>query len=554
MTKTRAYTETYQYDRAGNMALWNHTQFDAKGNPSGTKRNFALTPGNNQLNTLTVDSSAPIPYQYTYDASGNLAQENTERHFEWDQGDRMRVFRIQPDRAPPSIYAQYLYDSGGQRVMKLARDQRGGYETTIYIDGVFEQQRSVNAGAKIQNNSLHVMDNKSRVAIVRVGNPLRGDTTPAIKYQLGDHLGSSNVVIDNTGAWVKREEYTPYGETSFGSFAKKRYRFTGKERDEESGLYYHGARYYAPWLARWVSSDPLGPISSLNLFRAFANNPLRIIDPTGAADAGVTGMSTDAGMAMLATDAGVATPSADAGTAGPSADAGVTGTSTNAGVTVDQLKKIFPKGSLGNLQNAARILNSRGKDFGLNIHDPVAMAHFLSQAGTESNLKPQREDMYFKDAGVIISLWPTRFKPDSGVNAGDYVGKPEKLGNYVYSLRMGNDAGTGYHNRGSGIMQTTGFNNRVDLQQKINAGVFGDAGAGFDVVANPDQINQGDLAMESALYIFQQDVINPLASDGGFPSVKAVTKAINNGENGLAERTATFNRALAVFRGLDAGP
>ncbi len=57
-----------------------------------------------------------------------------------------------------------------------------------------------------------------------------------MQLHLGDHLGSSNVVVDSGGALVNREEFTPYGETSFGSFAKKRYRFTGKERDEESGL------------------------------------------------------------------------------------------------------------------------------------------------------------------------------------------------------------------------------------------------------------------------------------------------------------------------------
>ena len=57
------------------------------------------------------------------------------------------------------------------------------------------------------------------------------------------------MVIDGDGAWINREEYSPYGETTFGGFARKRYRFTGKERDDESGLNYHGARYYAPWLA-----------------------------------------------------------------------------------------------------------------------------------------------------------------------------------------------------------------------------------------------------------------------------------------------------------------
>jgi len=74
------------------------------------------------------------------------------------------------------------------------------------------------------------------------------------------------------------EEYTPYGETSFGSFAFKRYRFTGKERDEESGLYYHGARYYAPWLMRWVSGDP---IEFINLYSYAMCNPVKLVDTAG---------------------------------------------------------------------------------------------------------------------------------------------------------------------------------------------------------------------------------------------------------------------------------
>src|SRR5687768_9200842 len=57
------------------------------------------------------------------------------------------------------------------------------------------------------------------------------------------------------------EEYHPYGTTAWwtdvgSTVSQKRYRYTGKEKDEESGLYYHGARYYAPWLARWTSADP----------------------------------------------------------------------------------------------------------------------------------------------------------------------------------------------------------------------------------------------------------------------------------------------------------
>jgi len=89
------------------------------------------------------------------------------------------------------------------------------------------------------------------------------------------------VVINNNGDWINREEYSPYGETSFGSFAKKRYRFTGKERDEESGLAYHGARYYAPWLARWVSCDPASPIDGINTYAYARNSPVIRHDLTG---------------------------------------------------------------------------------------------------------------------------------------------------------------------------------------------------------------------------------------------------------------------------------
>jgi uncharacterized protein RhaS with RHS repeats len=96
------------------------------------------------------------------------------------------------------------------------------------------------------SSSVLVPPGGQRIALLRVGDVPTDDHGPAVQYHLGDHLGSSSLVLDQTGNWVNREEYFPYGETSFGSFAKKRYRFTGKERDEESGLYYHGARYYAP--------------------------------------------------------------------------------------------------------------------------------------------------------------------------------------------------------------------------------------------------------------------------------------------------------------------
>jgi RHS repeat-associated protein len=285
-TLTRPYTQSYAYDAVGNMTELQHTA----PNNGSFKRTFAHAANTNCLLTLTVGSTV---HTYAYDANGNLIQENTERHFEWDYTDRMRVFRVQtpaagslPDEdrwAEPSTYAHYLYDAGGQRVIKLLRTQSGDYEVTIYIDGIFEIHRWRENGTARQNSCLHVMDNQSRIAIWRIGDS--DDQKPDVQFHLGDHLGGSNVVIGGATAsdngLINREEYFPYGETSFGSFARKRYRFTGKERDEESGLYYHGARYYAPWLARWVSCDPAGTKDGPNLYRYAKNSPVIFFDPNG---------------------------------------------------------------------------------------------------------------------------------------------------------------------------------------------------------------------------------------------------------------------------------
>ena len=180
-----------------------------------------------------------------------------------------------------TLVAHYLYDATGQRVKKLVRKQGGQFDVTVYVDGIFEYQRTVKAGTVAENNTIHVMDDKGRTALVRVGNPFPDDASPAVKYQLGDHLGSSNVVVDDSGAVVNREEYAPYGETSFGTFARKRYRFTGKERDEESGFYYHGARYYSPWFAAWPSCDPAGMTDGASLYTYARSNPIRFADPSG---------------------------------------------------------------------------------------------------------------------------------------------------------------------------------------------------------------------------------------------------------------------------------
>jgi RHS repeat-associated protein len=233
---------------------------------------------NNRLRRVKIGDSS---YDYAFDDSGNMRSETTSRHFEWNHSDQMKAFRTQTEGAEPSVHAHYFYDAAGQRVKKLVRKHGGQVEVTHYIDGLFEHHRWGGRSQAGENNHVHVMDDKQRIALVRTGGPHPDDQGPAVQFQLGDHLGSSNVVVDSAGALVNREEFTPYGETSFGSFAKKRYRFTGKERDEESGMDYHSARYYALWLGRWATADPAGFVDGANLYRYVRSNPIGFVDPDG---------------------------------------------------------------------------------------------------------------------------------------------------------------------------------------------------------------------------------------------------------------------------------
>jgi RHS repeat-associated protein len=289
---TESYTERFQYDPAGNMLS---LAYEKNGGGVVWRRVFGMgglpndqwtQAPDNRLTSLTVGQTE---FRYEFDANGNLIRQNGAEHHAWDHADRMIGYQVKAnDTSPPSIQARYLYGADGMRVKKWVRNQGDEVTTTIYIDGIFEQHRLTKAGTDKTNNTLHVMENQSRIALVRVGESLdERDASPKVQYHLGDHLGSSHVVVGgdkaNADKFINREEYFPYGETSFGSFTRKRYRYSGKERDEESGLYYYGARYLAPWMGRWVSCDPAGIVAGLNPFLENSQNPLRFKDPSGMA-------------------------------------------------------------------------------------------------------------------------------------------------------------------------------------------------------------------------------------------------------------------------------
>lgn len=279
MTRTRVYKEIYHYDCVGNLKLLQH-----RTNGGDFKRKFTLVAGTNALRALKIGTYS---YPYSYDSAGNVIQEATTRFLEWDHSDRLRCFRIQAGNSEPSIYTHYLYDGTGQRVKKITRKSGASVNTTVRIGDMFEYRTAQSGGLSRNNNQIHIMDDETRIAVKRIGDPMPGDNGPLVQYHLGDHLGSSHVVIDQFGDWTNHEDFTPFGETSYGGFTKKRYRFTGKERDEHSGLYYYGARYYAPHLGRWMSCDPMLTMDVATLYNFVHNNPMNRLDSNGMVDSPV---------------------------------------------------------------------------------------------------------------------------------------------------------------------------------------------------------------------------------------------------------------------------
>jgi len=302
------YRETYQYDEVGNFIEMRHRGMGTD-NPVWSRLYEYLEPSllepdtfsSNRLTRtlLNPNGAQPIPEDYAHDPHGNMTCMPQLQVMEWDFHNRLSVTQRQAVNVQDEEGSQYqgertyyVYDAAGQRVRKVIelavstpassaiKDER------IYLGG-FEiyQKHGRNA---LTRETLHVMDDKQRIVMVEMRTQGNESGVPErlIRYQFSNHLGSVSLELDDKANIVSYEEYTPYGSTSYQAVRNqtetpKRYRYTGKERDEESGLYYHGARYYAPWLGRWTSCDPIGIKSELNLYRFCYNNPCNLIDLDG---------------------------------------------------------------------------------------------------------------------------------------------------------------------------------------------------------------------------------------------------------------------------------
>lgn len=282
------YTETYEYDEVGNILKLVHSASAGTGNwtrrynhdTAGNRLHSTSIPAETTAPTYTSSSSPQYSDTYGYDAHGNMTSMPGLSSLVWNDGDEL----LSAPAGSGTVYFQY---AGGQRIRKYEETTGSTTKERIYIGGweVF-RERSNGTTISEEIETLHVHDDVERVLMVEEKTVGTGTGT-YWRYQLSNHLGSASAELDSSGNVFSYEEFHPFGTSAYRAHdstyaaSPRRYRFTSMERDSETGLAYHGARYYAPWLGRWTAADPIRLGDGVNRFRYSHNNPIRLVDPLG---------------------------------------------------------------------------------------------------------------------------------------------------------------------------------------------------------------------------------------------------------------------------------
>ena len=292
-TAMRNYTERYEYDAAGNFERLIH--HFANG---GWTRDYVYdetslidaTMRSNRLSSTTVGQTAE---HYSHDSHGNMTAMPHLTLMRWNFLDQLSATSRQAVNAGTPETTYYVYDGAGKRVRKVTERENGtrkNERTYLAACEVYREYDGNGSGVRLERETLHVMDAKQRIALVEtktldVASPLVKHRS-LMRYQFANHLGSASLELDDEAQIISYEEYYPYGSTSYQAVrskteAAKRYRFTAMERDEESGLTYHSARYYIPWIQRWLSCDPVKSRAAQGLYEYCSGNPIRFLDQNG---------------------------------------------------------------------------------------------------------------------------------------------------------------------------------------------------------------------------------------------------------------------------------
>ena len=270
----RRYEERFAYDAVGNLTELLHS---AEGARWRRVHDYASIAINNRLTGSQIGSRHE---RFTYDAHGNTTSAPHLAELAWSFKDHLQSTRSQAGNGHAGASTHYRYDAAGRRVRKTVVAENGDVLVDRIYLGQFELERRPRDGEV--RELVGVMDGARRIAILEGRGAVR-----VPRFQLTDHLASVSLELNGDGKVLTREEYYPYGETSFRTeptapgLSRSRYRFAGQERDDETGFSYLGARYYAAWLGRWTSCDPEGLTDGSNLYAYCRGNPICRTDLAG---------------------------------------------------------------------------------------------------------------------------------------------------------------------------------------------------------------------------------------------------------------------------------
>jgi RHS repeat-associated protein len=258
----------YALDPVGN---WN----------SRTKDGVTETRAHNEANELVLIAGSPL----SYDGNGNLA-EDTRYRYAYDEENRVVGVTRNADGI---LVGSYRYDALGRRVVKIANAAAGSpAETRYFHDDVRILEEQTPAGTSL---ATYVYGNyvDEMLAMDRVGT----------FYYHQDSLWSVGAITNAAGDVVERYRYDAYGcadvrDAAGGSVPPNAwgtprsvigngFTFTGRQLDEETGLYYYRARYYDCFKGRFLQRDPLGYVNGMNLYEYVGSNPINRLDPLGLA-------------------------------------------------------------------------------------------------------------------------------------------------------------------------------------------------------------------------------------------------------------------------------
>lgn len=305
------YEETYQYDMAGNIQKVSH-QPQAYGYQGWariytyTAQSCADSTPRVYSNRLSNTRSSGRVESYKYndnEHSGNGTNKYNGNgcittmpgySFQWDHDRRLHSFSSQrstPDTTPETTW--YIYNARGERVRKVTNSSMSPngplsparLKETRYLPlrDVYTTYGGSNAR---EITTVSVSDPHIARTPIILMESIKEHNSPGAQRSLLRYQVSDNLELDEHSNVVSFEEFSPYGVSTYqtrDTGVPRKYRFASYQRDRESGLYLCGERYYAPWLARWMSPDPLGVIDGLNLYAYVSNDPVNFNDPGGTA-------------------------------------------------------------------------------------------------------------------------------------------------------------------------------------------------------------------------------------------------------------------------------